>query len=98
METNNSKFLPLGSVVLLKKAKKRIMITGYAIRTAEKKDKVWDYLGCLYPEGTISPDKNLVFDHDDIETIYATGYCDDEHKRFINYMIQTLGEKKDDLE
>lgn len=86
MKENYDKYLPLGTVVLLNKARKRVMITGFVVKTPEKPDKIWDYVGCLYPEGVQSADKNLLFDHKNIKTIYALGYCDDEHKRYIDFM------------
>ena len=75
---NNSKYLSIGSVVLLKGAKKRIMVVGFAATSEETKDKVFDYIGCLYPEGIIDSSKNLLFDHDQIDKIYALGYKDEE--------------------
>ena len=42
------KFLPIGSVVLLKESQKRIMIVGVKQKQANS-DKVWDYSACLYP-------------------------------------------------
>jgi len=44
------KYLPLGSIVLLKGAKKRLMIYGRKQKEADT-DEIWDYIGCLYPEG-----------------------------------------------
>ena len=96
MDEKYKKYLPIGSVVLIKNARKRIMIAGFAIRTEEKPDKVWDYIGCLYPEGIISSDKNLLFDHKDISTIYALGYCDDEHKRYINFLESRINKNNQD--
>ena len=86
MEEKFKKYLPLGSVVLLKDAKKRVMVIGYAVTVPNTGDKVWDYIGCLYPEGTITPEKNLLFDHKDIQQIYAIGYSDDEQKRFMSVL------------
>ena len=43
--------LPIGSVVLLKEEKKKIMITGFASVSPDTGDKVYDYSGCVYPEG-----------------------------------------------
>ena len=74
------KYLPIGTVVLLKDAQKKVMIIGYAIQGEETKDKIYDYLGCLYPEGVLSSDENLVFDHSGIEKIVFLGYSDDEWK------------------
>lgn len=84
--SNIGKYLPLGSVVLMKDAKKRVMVTGYAIKTPESGDKLWDYIGCIWPEGMISPDKNLLFDHKDIHQIYAIGYTDEEQKKFLEVL------------
>ena len=50
------KFLPIGSVVLLKESQKRIMIVGVKQKQANS-DKVWDYSACLYPEGILDPEK-----------------------------------------
>ena len=80
------KYLPLGSVVLMKDAKKRVMITGYCVKSPESGDKIWDYIGCLWPEGVIAPDKNLLFNHKDIHQIFAIGYSDDEQKRFMGVL------------
>ena len=77
------KYLPLGSVVLMKDAKKRVMITGYAVKAPESGERLWDYIGCMWPEGMITPDKNLLFDHKDISQIFALGYADDEYKEFM---------------
>lgn len=89
------KFLPVGSVVLLNEATKRVMITGFYIKGNEIPDKVFDYIGCLYPEGVISTDKNLLFNHEDIKQIYAIGYSDDEEKKFkekLKDLIEKQGE------
>lgn len=78
---NREKYLPVGSVVLLKNGKKRVMVTGFAATAPETNGKVYDYIGCLYPEGVISSDKNLLFDHEQIDKIYYMGYIDDEWKK-----------------
>ncbi len=82
MNQSTDKYLPIGTVVLLKNAKKRLMITGFCAVTKEKKNVVYDYIGCLYPEGVISSDQTAVFNHDQISKIYAFGYSDEEQKKF----------------
>ena len=74
------KYLPIGSVVLLENAKKRVMITGFVVQGEETEGKVFDYIGCLYPEGVISSEQNLVFNHEQIKEIYYIGYIDNEWK------------------
>ena len=41
--TKNEKYLPIGTVVLLKEGKKRVMITGFCIKPEEDKNKMFDY-------------------------------------------------------
>ena len=73
------KFLPIGSVVILKGAVKKVMITGYTPIDMNKKNKIYDYCGCLYPEGVMD-NNNYLFNHDNIEKIFFEGYRDDEQK------------------
>lgn len=90
MENSNEKFLPIGTVVLLKGAKKRLMITGFCSYDEEKRDKAYDYTGCLYPEGIITSKQMALFDHSQIEKIFYLGYSDDEDKAFKKAMIEEL--------
>ena len=81
MNQQYEKFLPIGSVVLLKNATKRLMITGCGVPNDDN-TKMFDYTGCLYPEGVISSEQVALFNHDQIDKIYAIGYSDDEEKQF----------------
>lgn len=76
------KFLPIGTVVLLKGATKRLMITGFCSVANENKNEMFDYCGCLYPEGILTSEQTALFNHDQIEKIFAIGYSDDEEKNF----------------
>lgn len=75
------KYLPIGTLVLLKNANKKIMIIGFYV-TSNNDNKVYDYVGCLYPEGLLSSDQSLVFNHDQIDKILHLGIIDDEEKEF----------------
>lgn len=86
----NEKYLPIGTVVLLKDAKKRMMITGFCCVDEQNQEKMFDYSGCLYPEGIVSSDKNLLFDHDQIEKIFALGYSDEEEVEFKERLVDAL--------
>lgn len=77
------KFLPIGSVVLLKESQKRIMIVGVKQKQVGS-DKVWDYSACLYPEGILSPDKLFLFDAEQIERLYFVGLQDGEGLAFLD--------------
>ena len=75
MNNVGEKFLPLGTVVMLKGASKRLMITGFCTMAAEEAEGVmYDYSGCMYPEGVISSDQTALFNHDQIEKICYMGY------------------------
>lgn len=95
---DNNKYLPLGSIVLLKGGKRKIMITGYGMKTEEKKDKVYDYNACLYPEGTLSSNNTLVFDHDQIETIFHLGFKDEDGKEYLDRVKNELEKYRQDHE
>jgi len=85
------KFLPIGTVVSLKGATKRIMIAGFC---PELKGKMFDYSGTLFPEGLMGLDKTLLFNHEEIDKIYHKGLVDDEEKAFINKLNETLEKVK----
>lgn len=38
----------------------------------------------------ITPEKNLLFDHDNIQKIYAIGYTDDEQKNFMRVLDKDM--------
>ncbi len=75
--------LPIGSVVGIKKADKKLMIFGIKQKNAET-DKEYDYVGVLYPEGNLGPEYQFLFDSDDISEVFFTGYESEERDYFIN--------------
>lgn len=91
---NNEKYLPIGTVVMLKGGSKRIMITGFCSFANDDKSKIYDYSGCLYPEGIISATQTLLFDHSQIEKIYHIGLIDDEEKEFKNKLKEMIKDIK----
>ena len=95
------KFLPIGTVVLLKGGKKRAMITGFCSVAQENQDKIYDYSGCVYPEGYLSSNQVCLFDHDQIEKIYYLGFEDDEEIQFkdkLNTIVANLENQELKLE
>lgn len=86
------KYLPIGSVVLLKGGKKRAMITGFCSVAQENQEKIYDYSGCVYPEGYLSSNQVCLFDHEQIEQIYFVGYEDDEEASFKEKLNKIVAE------
>lgn len=91
MNNVGEKFLPLGSVVMLKGASKRLMVTGFCTMAADDESGVmFDYSGCMYPEGVISSDQTALFNHDQIERVYHLGLVDEEEKSFKTKLNQLI--------
>lgn len=88
------KYLPIGSVVMLKFGHKKLMINGYACKDLNSGDKIFDYSGCVYPEGVLSFDKAIVFDHEQIEKIFFVGYIDNDEKNFMGKLREGISELK----
>ena len=93
-----SELLPVGSVVLLKNALKKLMIIGLMpIKHQESgEDLAYDYMGVPYPEGYIAQESAMLFNHDSINEIIFTGYSDDDRKIFVE-AIQKLVDKTDEF-
>ena len=105
---NESKFLPIGTIVLLKGGKKELMITSYCIfptgklvvdgKEVESKGVMYEYGACTYPEGIINSDQILGFNGDQIEKICHMGYETDEQKGFAYHLSQVVEELKKQVE
>lgn len=73
--------LPIGSVVLLTGSTKKVMIIG-VLQKAIDTGVIYDYVGCVYPEGYFSADKTILFDGIQIEKMFSIGYQDEEQFAF----------------
>ncbi len=86
------RFLPVGSVVLLKGGTKRVMITGFCSIDNNNKEVLYDYTGCLYPEGIINSNEICLFNNDQIERVDFRGYSDKEEMDFKEGLEKALSE------
>lgn len=85
------KLLPVGSVVRLHGAGKKIVIMGIMqMKRTNGGLRVYDYIGVPFPEGFLGPDSGLLFDHNTIEEVLFTGYQNLERERFIQTMQAVL--------
>ena len=92
------KYLPIGTVVLLKGGTKKVMITGFCSITESDKNKTYDYSGCLYPEGFLSSNQTLLFDHSQIDKIYFVGYQNEEEKELKEKLKKVIEKMDDNIE
>lgn len=89
-EQIKGKYLPVGTVVLLRNGTKRVMINGFCTMDASKPDKVYDYSGVLFPEGSLSSDQTLLFDHEQIVRVDHMGLVDQEEQDFKVKLAQIV--------
>lgn len=89
MEIRN--LLPIGTIVLLKEAQKKLMIHG--VKQTDKKTGIeYDYIGVLYPEGNVSEEMMFLFNDEHIEEIIFRGYEDEERDKFIENLAIYYGQ------
>ena len=81
--------LPLGSVVLLKGAEKRLMICG-RIQKNVATNEVYDYSACPYPEGLISSKEVIMFNNEMIDKVYFIGFQDTEEFQFRKFVNENI--------
>ena len=84
------RFLPIGTVVLLKGGQKELMITSYCIfptgsqlkdgKEVQAEKKMYEYGACTYPEGVLDSNTIRAFNHNQIEKIVHMGYENDTQK------------------
>ncbi|MBR4040326.1 MAG: DUF4176 domain-containing protein [Clostridia bacterium] len=82
-------YLPLGSIVVLKGATKKMMIYGRA-QVAKGSGKMYDYVACLYPQGFVKADMLLGFNEEQIDKVIFTGYEDEENEAYVKRMNELL--------
>lgn len=84
-------FLPLGSVLTLRGAIKRLMVVG---RLQQLNDGTrYDYSAVLWPEGMIRSDQMYLFNEEDIGQIWFVGLQDEEEFAFRSALDQQLEQR-----
>ena len=84
------KYLPIGTVVLLKDATKHLMITGYCSSTPEEPNKFYDYVSLLFPEGALAGESVALFDHNQIGSIIHMGLEDENFKKLNDIIKESM--------
>lgn len=89
---NIKELLPIGSIVILRGAEKRLMIFG--VKQRNKDDGLeYDYIGVVYPEGNMGEGTQFVFNHESIEKVFFKGFEDEERETFIEKLDNFYKEK-----
>lgn len=84
------KYLPIGTVVLLKEATKTLMITGYCSSTPDEPNTVYDYVAYLFPEGSLAGENVALFNHDQIGSVVYMGLVNDEFKNLEKVIKESV--------
>ncbi|MCI8785325.1 MAG: DUF4176 domain-containing protein [Eubacterium sp.] len=86
---NAKDLMPIGSVVRLKEAEKKLMIIGIK-QLNEEKGTVKDYIGVMYPEGYLNKEVFFTFDQEDVEETIFEGYRSKEQETFFEQVSEVL--------
>ncbi len=85
--------LPLGSVVKLTGVDPFIMVSGRIV-CAQDEEKIYDYVGVVYPQGVGGEDELIFFDREAIEDLMFIGYQDEYELMYRSEVLAQLGELK----
>lgn len=84
--------LPIGSVVTLQGASRKLMIIGIAV-SDQQTDTTYDYIGEPFPEGYIDTETMFLFNHTDIQEVHFLGYVNAEVQEYRAQLFRELEEK-----
>lgn len=88
----NNQLLPIGSVVSLEGAEKKLMVMG-VFPTEGDSGKMYDYIGVPYPEGFLNDETMFLFMHKDVKTIEFLGFINAEHQGYRHQLFKELVEQ-----
>lgn len=77
----NDKFLPIGSICTIKGSNRKVMIMGFFSIDYTEHVKLYDYIGCIYPEGVLASTR-ICFNHSDIISLDYMGYKNSDFELF----------------
>ncbi|MBM7704397.1 DUF4176 domain-containing protein [Metabacillus iocasae] len=80
--------LPIGTVVLLDIIAQPLMIYGRMQQQANK-EGAWDYVACPYPQGHISDETNVFFNHVQIKQVVFKGF-ESEGEKLMKEKLRSL--------
>ncbi|GAB6259507.1 MULTISPECIES: DUF4176 domain-containing protein [Peribacillus] len=87
-----NELLPIGTIVLLDIFSQPLMVYGRMQQQAEK-DSVWEYVACPYPQGHISDESNVFFNHEQIKQVIFKGF-ESEGEKLMKEKLKSLDLRK----
>lgn len=89
----SKRLLPIGSVISLNGAKKKLMIIGASVKV-EDTYTTYDYIALPFPEGYLDNEKMFLFYAKDIEEVHFLGYVNAETQLHLRNYATHLEEDK----
>ena len=77
----NTRYLPIGSIVLLRGGAKKLMVVGYFGVNPDGEQV--DYMGVVYPEGYLDYKEIIGFNRVEVQEILFEGYKDIEQNNLF---------------
>jgi len=88
------KRVPLGSIVILNGGvQKLVVISRCMIIPIKNKQYLFEYGGCIYPQGLVS-DRVFYFNTEDIQEVVFEGFSDEDDDRMNGILDRSIEEKK----
>jgi len=86
-----TKLLPLGSVVILKDGNQKLSVIGRGqLYDQEGTIGYFDYSSVFYPDGLLDVEQLYFFNHEDIEELIFEGYSDEDEAEFLEMFAEEL--------
>lgn len=82
------KYLPIGTICILKGRNRKYMIVGFYSLEYLGNVKMYDYIAYPYPEGKLLESQAISFNHYDIINIDFMGYTTDEYNEFNRKLLE----------
>ena len=90
--SKGSSLLPIGSVLLVDFISQPLMVYGRKQRQSSN-EEIWDYVACPYPQGHISEESNVFFNHLQIDEIIFKGLETDGDKAMRDKLCELFDEE-----
>lgn len=88
-----NELLPIGTVVNVGVVGQSVMIYGRMQQQAGQ-EGVWDYVACPYPQGHLSDETNIFFNHDNITDVIFKGFESEGEVFLRENILNKNGESK----
>lgn len=91
------RLLPLGTVLKLdQESAEKVMIISRLVRKEKEEDQMWDYCGCIVPQGINNQSELKFFNHSDVRQLLFIGFQDEEELKYSTALSSYESEQAKD--